>query len=134
MSENRNQMYQRLIDGFLNLEFVSGVEKFFEFACAYSEWMDMEKIKCLCRRSKCHNHQFLDMETVKYHLLRYGFKLGYFVWHRHGEIDEVIYEHHYMDFASPSNPMNDYRTMVIDVVGHSFNQNYEYEENPNPTT
>ena len=38
-----------------------------------------------------------------------------------------------MDFAGPSNPMNDYHTMVIDAVGHSFNQNYEYEENPNPT-
>ena len=43
MSENRNWMYQRLIDGFLNLEFVSGVEKYFKFACAHSEWMDGEK-------------------------------------------------------------------------------------------
>ena len=37
-----------------------------------------------------------------------------------------------MDYVDPSNPMNDCHTMVIDV-GHSFNQNYEYEENPNPT-
>ena len=39
-----------------------------------------------------------------------------------------------MDSAGPSNIMNDYHTMVIDDVGHSFNQNYEYEENPNLTT
>ena len=38
-----------------------------------------------------------------------------------------------MDSFGPSNPMNDYHTMVIDAVGYSFNQNYEYEENPNPT-
>ena len=36
-----------------------------------------------------------------------------------------------MDSTGPSNPMNDYHTMVIDAAGHSFNQNYEYEENPN---
>ena len=53
MSENRIWMYQRLIDGFLNLEFVYGVEKFLEFACAHSEWIDEEKIKCSYRRSKC---------------------------------------------------------------------------------
>ena len=45
----------------------------------------------------------------------------------------MIYEHHCMDSAGPSNPMNDYHTMVIDVVGYSFNKNYEYEENPNLT-
>ena len=133
MSENRNWMYQRLIDGFLNLELVSGVENFFEFACAHLEWMDGEIIKCPCRRSKCQNRQFLDMETMQYHLLRYGFKPEYFVWNRHGETDEVIYEHHCMDFVGPSNIMNYYYTMVIDDVGHSFNQNYEYEENLNPT-
>ena len=33
-----------------------------------------------------------------------------------------------MDYADPSNPMNDYHTMVIDAGSHSFNQNYEYEE------
>ena len=38
-----------------------------------------------------------------------------------------------MDSADPSNPMNDSHTMVINVAGHSFNQNYEYEKNPNPT-
>ena len=63
------------------------------------------------------------METVKYHMLRYGFKPEDFVWNMHGETDEVIYEHHCMDSASPSNPMNDYHTMVIDATGHSFNQN-----------
>ena len=45
----------------------------------------------------------------------------------------MIYEHHYMDSTGPSNPMNDYHTMVIDATGNSFNKNYEYEENPNPT-
>ena len=133
MNENRNWMYQRLIDGFLNPEFVFGVEKFLEFACAHTEWMDGEKIKCPCRRSKCQNRQFLDRETVKYHLLRHAFKAEYIVWNRHGETNNVIYEHHSMDSAGPSNPMNDYHTMVIDAAGHSFDQNYEYEENPNPT-
>ena len=85
------------------------------------------------KRSKCQNRQFLDRETVKYHLLRHGFKAEYIVWNRHGETNNVIYEHHSMDSAGPSNPMNDYDTMVIDSAGHSFDQNYEYEENPNPT-
>ena len=62
------------------------------------------------------------METVKYHLLRYGFKPEYFVWKKHGETDEVIYEHHCMDSVDPYNPMNDYHTMIIDAIGHSSNQ------------
>ena len=85
MSENRNWMYQRLINGFLNPKFVSGVDKFLEFSCAHAKLMDGEKIKCPCRRSKCQNRQFLEMETVKYHLLRYGFKPEYFMWNRHGK-------------------------------------------------
>lgn len=58
MSENRKKMYQRLIDGFLSLEFVFGVEKFVEFTYACLGWMDREKLKCSCLRSKCHNHSF----------------------------------------------------------------------------
>ena len=54
------------------------------------------------------------------------------MWNRHEDTDEVIYKHHCMDYVGPSNLMNDYITMVIDAAGHSFNQNYEYEENPNP--
>ena len=38
-------MYPRLIDDFLNPEFVSGVDKFLEFACAHLEWMDEGKNK-----------------------------------------------------------------------------------------
>ena len=49
MSENRNWMCQRLIDGFLNPAFASGVDKFLEFACPHLELMDWEKIKCLCQ-------------------------------------------------------------------------------------
>ena len=60
---------------------------------------------------------------MKYHLLRHGFKAKYIVWNMHGEIDEVIYEHHSMDSTGSSNPVNDYHTIVIDDVGHSFNQN-----------
>ena len=45
MSENRNWMYQRLIDAFLNPEFVFGVDKFLEFSSAHSEWMEGEKNK-----------------------------------------------------------------------------------------
>ena len=56
------------------------------------------------------------------------------LWNRHGETYEVIYDHHCMNFACSSNPMNDYHTMVIDAAGYSFNQNYENEENLNPTT
>lgn len=66
------------------------------------------------------------METMKYHLLWYGIKPKYLVWNRHGEIDEVIDEHHFMDSVSSSNPMNDYHTTIIDVVDHFFNENYEY--------
>lgn len=53
------------------------------------------------------------------------------MWNRHGEIDEVIDEHHFMDSVSSSNPMNDYHTTITDVVDHFFNENYEYEENAN---
>ena len=82
MASNRSWMYSRLINGLLNPEFLVGSEKFIEFECSKPKWMDGNKIKCPCTLTKCRNRSYHQIDTVKYHLMKNGFILGYYVWAR----------------------------------------------------
>ena len=47
--------------------------------------MDGNKIKCPCNGRKCQNRVYHDLDTVKFHVAKYGFVLDYYVWECHGE-------------------------------------------------
>ena len=66
-------MYARLKEGLLNPDFLRGIYEFLEFTKMYPECIDGIKIKCPCNRSKCQSHDFLDENTIRYHMIKYGF-------------------------------------------------------------
>ena len=125
-------MYSRLINGFLNPKFLVGLEEFIEFACSKLEWMDSNKIKCPCTLTKCRNRSYHQIDTVKYHLMKNGFILGYYVWARQGEMEPYSIQN-----SSDAQPAfesieNAYHSMVMDSVGPDFNPNEMSHEPPNP--
>ncbi|XP_060197804.1 uncharacterized protein LOC132626819 [Lycium barbarum] len=84
--------------------------------------MSGDDVKCPCK--KCHNINFMDVETVKSHLQSFGFVENYFVWKYQGE-KEVTGEM-YSDLHGGTQPElgydNPYRQMVLDAVGPNFGQ------------
>ncbi|KAJ8750589.1 hypothetical protein K2173_015756 [Erythroxylum novogranatense] len=81
---DRSWMYRRLTaDGFINPEFVEGVDAFIHYACSQPAYMDGSKIRCPYK--KCKHKCFLFIDEVQLHLLRKGFVPNYFQWTRHGE-------------------------------------------------
>ncbi|KAJ8765474.1 hypothetical protein K2173_014596 [Erythroxylum novogranatense] len=144
---DRSWMYRRLTaDGFINPEFVEGVDAFMHYACSQPAYMDGPKIRCPC--TKCKHKCFLFIDEVQLHLLRKGFVPNYFQWTRHGEplvasssrrIEEPTcmnlnendvedgYGRHFGD-----GPENSYRQMVHDGLGHTFDPNVGHvDEEPN---
>ena len=83
---NRAWMYNRLHSGWgrIKPEFYEGVEEFV-MACVQIEQFTREGIiRCPYHKYKC--RRFLDIESIRYHLFKDGFKLDYWVWTKHGEV------------------------------------------------
>ncbi len=56
-------MYKRIMmDGYMNLDFVNGVENFIQIVCSSAN----DLIKCLCQRRR--NRRYRDQNEVKMHL------------------------------------------------------------------
>ncbi|KAH0688816.1 hypothetical protein KY289_016174 [Solanum tuberosum] len=83
--------------------------------------MSGDEVRCPCK--KCHNINYMDIETVKLHLFRFGFVENYFVWKYQGEkemISEIA-----SDLPGGTQPGlgdNPYRQMVLDAAGSNFGQ------------
>ncbi|KAJ8755630.1 hypothetical protein K2173_022225 [Erythroxylum novogranatense] len=145
---DRSWMYRRLTaDGFINPEFVEGVDAFIHYACSQPAYMDGSKIRCPCK--KCKHKCFLSIDEVHLHLLRKGFVPHYFQWTRHGEplvasTSRRAEEHTSMNFNENDVEdgcgtnfgevlENSYRQMVHDGLGHTFKPVGEnVHEEPNP--
>ncbi|KAK9114414.1 hypothetical protein Syun_021211 [Stephania yunnanensis] len=75
-------MYNRLDNGFIQRKFVARVKDFIEFAKANCTTYNNEgMIKCPCHRNKCRLLPYFDVQTVEYHICRYGFIPGYYCWY-----------------------------------------------------
>ncbi|KAM3288173.1 hypothetical protein P3S67_021603 [Capsicum chacoense] len=134
-------MYDRLLeDGFINPRFIDGVEIFVEFSKSHPECMDGEKLRCPCNHHKCQNKNTLDEFTVMTHLKNNGFVPNYYCWYHHGESyipGPSVFGNHEKEALASGETMNsqshnEFRAMVFDVVGPSFDGNIE--EDPNTTT
>ena len=132
MASNRNWMYSRLINGLLNLEFLVGLEEFLEFKCSKPEWMEGNKIKCPCTLTKCQNRSYHQIDTIKYHLMKNGFILGYYVWARQGEMKPNSIQNSCDAQPTSESVENAYHSMVMDAAGPDFNPNEISDEPPNP--
>ena len=89
MEQSPVWMYQRLdSDRYLSKIFIERVDEFIDFATAQELFRNMNKIKCLC--IKCWNGPYLDVDTVKLHLYKQGFRTNYYKWVCHGETFEGV--------------------------------------------
>ncbi|KAK9141124.1 hypothetical protein Scep_010805 [Stephania cephalantha] len=137
-SSSRDWMYNRLDNGFVRIEFAANIKEFISFAKQHCPTYQSErKIRYPCNYKKCRLVPYLDVETVEYHICRYGFVSGYHCWYEHGENRDEGHE----DFYQMYNHIDDadvggddpttYREMLHNVAGPSFNWNH-VEESPNP--
>ena len=83
MSWDRRWTYSRLKDGLLNEEFLHGLDEFIDFAKRHPECIDGDKLKCPCNAKKCQNRNYVDENTVRYHLMKNGFVPFYYRWILH---------------------------------------------------
>ena len=83
----REWMYLRIIDGFLNDQFIAGVAQFIEF-CKSMPRYNPQELRCPCR--KCKNRKLISVDDVHYHLVKGGFVPHYYQWVSHGETDEMF--------------------------------------------
>ena len=59
--------------GRLNQDFVDGLQSFLDFASSQQQCMDGNKISCPCNGRKCQNHVYHDLDTIQFHVAKYGF-------------------------------------------------------------
>ncbi|XP_048501793.2 uncharacterized protein LOC130589373 [Beta vulgaris subsp. vulgaris] len=107
--KERSWMYNRLDGRRLRTEFVKGVDEFIEFCLQHPHLHDNDKIKCPC--IKCNNMRYLEVDTVKVHLYKKGFKPNYFDWLCHGE--------RVAESSSSSAQSKPYLDMVVDALGNT---------------
>ncbi|KAM3248599.1 hypothetical protein P3L10_010368 [Capsicum annuum] len=112
-NSDREWMYDRLLeDGFINPRFIDGIESFVEFAKSHPEFMT--------------------------HLGNNGFVPNYYRWHHHGESyipDPSVFDTHQEEASASgktvnSQSHNEFRAMVFNVAGPSYDGNIEKDPNP----
>ncbi|KAK9087620.1 hypothetical protein Syun_030014 [Stephania yunnanensis] len=137
-STSRDWMYNRLNNGFVRIEFAARVKEFIAFAKQHCPIYQSErKIICPCDYKKCRLVPYLDVETVEYHICRYGFVSGYHCWYEHGENGDddpqsfYQFDNHIDDADVGGFDTTTYHEMLHNVAGPSFNWNH-VEESPNP--
>ncbi|XP_074318190.1 uncharacterized protein LOC141654985 [Silene latifolia] len=105
---DREWMYNRLDeDGYLRNEFVAGVDTFIKYACNQENFKQYPLLKCPC--SNCWNKPYMEVDSVKLHLYKNGYRDNYSCWSCHGET--------YIEAQSSSavrSQLNPYRDMVMD--------------------
>ncbi|KAH0773623.1 hypothetical protein KY290_010760 [Solanum tuberosum] len=130
----RGWMYEWLDGrGAINSSFITGVDKFIQFACTQQDRLSGDKVSCPCK--KCHNFRFMDVEIVKHHLYKTGFVDNYFVWKHQGEKDVINEISSGQDLHGSAQPEltydNPYRQMVLDVSCPNFSQGSSWQSSSN---
>lgn len=128
--------------GYVNPEFLEGLEYFLNFAYSRPQFVFDGKIKCPC--SKCRNTKNRSRDDVQYHVAKNGFVGAYTFWHAHGEMlgsssgthtddDRSDYGSRPVDNTNQTDDEDgsNYRTMVMDAMGQVFPDSVSGEA-PNP--
>lgn len=95
--------------------------------------MSGNNVRCSCK--KCHNIKYMDVETIRYHLLHSGFVENYFVWTHQGEKELITEISSGNDLnggpQSESGYNNPYRQMVLDTSGPDFDHGSSWQSYSN---
>ncbi|XP_009790883.2 uncharacterized protein [Nicotiana sylvestris] len=96
--------------------------------------MSGDNVRCPCK--KCHNIKYMDVETVRLHLLQFGFVENYFVWIYQGErclTNELSSSSNLNSGAQPElGYENPYRRMILDIAGPSQGSTWQSDSNVEP--
>ncbi|OIT18989.1 hypothetical protein A4A49_54464, partial [Nicotiana attenuata] len=119
----RAWMYERLDGrGGINSNFVTGMDSFLLFVRSQQNRMSGENVRCPCK--KCCNIIYIDVQTVRLHLIKFGFVENYSVWKYQGEKDMTGVTSSSSDLHGGVQPAlgcdNPYRQMVLDAAGPNF--------------
>ena len=68
----------------LSVEYLRGIETF--FVVARNHLNDHNECRCPCRA--CANRNYAELNTIRAHLMRFGFTISYDVWICHGETEQ----------------------------------------------
>ena len=129
MSGNREWMYSRFLpSGNYNPEFVEGLDSFIKFASSKPAYMDIDKIRCPCK--KCENKCYRDTDEVQYHISRFGFVKNYHIWRFQGESLVESESAATTDMNFDIGASTTYHTMVLDAYSQFDEEDIE-EEPPN---
>ncbi|XP_039138725.1 uncharacterized protein LOC120276047 [Dioscorea cayenensis subsp. rotundata] len=138
MRPDQQWMYQRRTRGLIDPMFIVGINSFVEFAKAHLNCLDGQLMRCPCNQKKCRNWKFLDKDTIKSHIAKYGFVENYETWIHHGESDDIdvlsenaVVGEAFAQHVGVDN-MTPLETMIRDAAGPSF-QSDDYEDNPTPS-
>jgi len=71
-------MYKRLEGDYLSKDFVEKVGEFIKLASEEEDFKKYERLRCPC--DKCWNVPYLDVDVVKLHLYKNGFRPNYYQW------------------------------------------------------
>ena len=121
----------------LRNEFCVGLSEFINFSINQEpRWKEGDNIRCPC--VKCKNLKFIPPNRASRHIIRYGFKDGYWNWVLHGEdvwiVDNQVptEDHHYKNvpaqFIDWGNNYDDLRwdqRMVFDAAQPTFQDGQE---------
>ncbi|XP_073152840.1 uncharacterized protein [Henckelia pumila] len=118
MSYDRSWIDRRFVNGYLNHEFMHGVEVFVAFAKSNSTCLPDGTIRCPCNRNKYQNLTYFDGVTVKEHLSRYGFVPNYYNWFYHGE-QYIRPSLSGVNMDAPSSSRSSRQTITEDLPTHS---------------
>ena len=70
--------------GGIKPQFYEGVKEFITTCGQIEQFIREGIIRCPCAKCKC--RKFLDIEFIRYHSYKEGFKPDYWVWTEHREI------------------------------------------------
>ena len=83
---NWSWMYDRIHEGrgWVKPKFYTNVDEFISVVCQLELFLREGIVRCPCSKCRCRN--YLDIETIRYHLYKDGFGPDYWVWTEYGEV------------------------------------------------
>ena len=82
---NQSQMYSRIHEGHKGEpKFYVDVDEFISVVCQLEQFLCEQIVRCPCAKHRYRN--YLNIETIRYHLYKDGFKPNYWVWTEHRDV------------------------------------------------
>ena len=72
----------------IKLKFYKGVKQFIIVTCQTQQFISEGNVRCSYGKHSC--RKYFNIESIGYHLYKYGLKPDYWVWIEHEEVVEIV--------------------------------------------